>query len=343
MLSQIFIFGLFTNKFKEEYSERTEYLTELKHQLAECRVKIDIELDENAKCKYDELKQKFDILSKSAKIWDKTSAIKNNDNRSMAANSITRTLTVLTQRKITFINAEFDALHFKNQNGSDIFIYPAFAVLFDAKNNFGLVDLSDLNISYSLTNFLEEEGIPTDSKKIGETWAKVNKDGTPDKRFKDNFRIPILEYAEIEFRSNSGIYEVFMFSNTISASNFVEMYDLYINSNYKPNTTEELNTKINHSDNLKSYISQKQTCINGNETEAKEFNDKRIILLSSNSYKIELPDGTIISGHMTKQQDNEEGKSVYLTDKGCPIAVGQEEIFVNAYSTHNAAYIYHIK
>lgn len=229
LLSQIFIVGLFTKKFKELHSEKVDYLTELKQQLAECKVAIDIDIDEGIKGKYDRLKQAFNNLTKSAKIWDKTSAVKNNDNRSAASNSITRTETTLSNQKIEFINADFDALYFKNQNGSDIYIFPAFAVLFDDKNNFGLVDLSELKVSFRTTSFLEEESIPSDSKTIGETWAKVNKDGTPDKRFKGNYKIPIVEYAEIEFKSNSGIYEVFMFSNTNYANAFADAYTNYLN------------------------------------------------------------------------------------------------------------------
>jgi hypothetical protein len=229
LLSQIFIVGLFTNKFKELHSEKVDYLAELKQQLLECKVAIDIDIDENIKGKYDRLKQAFNNLTKSAKIWDKTSAVKNNDNRSAASNSITRTETKLSNQKIEFINADFDALYFKNQNGSDIYIFPAFAVLFDDKNNFGLVDLSELKVSFRTTNFLEEESIPSDSKTISEAWAKVNKDGTPDKRFKGNYKIPIVEYAEIEFKSNTGIYEVFMFSNTNYANAFADAYTNYLN------------------------------------------------------------------------------------------------------------------
>ncbi len=231
VLSRIFIFGFFTKKFEEQHSEKADYLSELKQQLVQCKVTIDIDIDNSIKEKYEKLKRSFDTLTQSARIWDKTSAIKNNDNRSAASNLITRVPTVLSHKIIEFINAEFDALHFKNQNGSDIYIYPAFAVLFDDKNNFGLVDLSDLKISFKTTSFLEDEDVPSDSKTIGETWAKVNKDGTPDKRFKSNYQIPIVEYAEIEFKSNSGIFEVFMFSNTSKALNFVDTYNLYINNN----------------------------------------------------------------------------------------------------------------
>lgn len=227
LISQIFIIGLITKKFKYNLSEKIEYLNELEKQLLECKVNIDIDITAELEQKYQTLKQTFDTLSSCSKIWDKTSAVKNNDNRSAANSSVTRTATSLSYKKVAFINSDFDALHFKNQNGSDIYIFPAFAVLFDDKNNFGLVELKDLEITFGTTGFLEEEGVPHDTKQIGETWAKVNKDGTPDRRFKDNYQIPIVEYGEITFKSNTGIFEVFMLSNTSKALTFVECYNNY--------------------------------------------------------------------------------------------------------------------
>jgi hypothetical protein len=64
---------------------------------------------------------------------------------------------------------------------------------------------------------------------FGETWAKVNKNGTPE-RFKDNYKIPIVDYGEVEFKSNTGINEVFLFSNPTKANNFVEAYKTYIHT-----------------------------------------------------------------------------------------------------------------
>lgn len=234
LLSQIFLIGLFTKKFKERLSEKQAYLNNLKQQLSECKVAIEIDIADDIKNKYESLKTSFTNLATCSKVWDKTSSVINNDNRSAANNSVTRTPTFLAIRKVDFINASFDALHFKNQNGSDIYIYPAFAVVFDDSNSFGLVDLGDLKLSFKRTSFLEEEQIPSDSSIVGETWAKVNKNGTPDKRFKDNYKIPIVDYGEIEFRSNTGINEVFMFSNPTKANNFVETYKTYISPSYVP-------------------------------------------------------------------------------------------------------------
>ncbi|MCA6455524.1 MAG: DUF4236 domain-containing protein [Chitinophagaceae bacterium] len=167
LLSQIFLIGLFTTKFKERLAEKKKYLDDLKQQLSECKVTIEIDIDDSIKSKYENLKNSFADLSTCSKIWDKTSSVANNDNRSAANNSVTRTLTLLTIQKIDFINASFDALHFKNQNGSDIYIYPAFAVVFDDRNSFGLVDLVDLKLSFKQISFLEEEQIPSDTNVVG--------------------------------------------------------------------------------------------------------------------------------------------------------------------------------
>ena len=68
----------------------------------------------------------------------------------------------------------------------------------------------------------------SDSTLIGETWAKVNKDGSRDKRFKDNYKIPIIKYGAIEFISSSGVNEEFVFSKWEAAKSFVNSYKEFV-------------------------------------------------------------------------------------------------------------------
>lgn len=339
LLSQVFLIGLFIKNFKERLIEKKNYLDDLKQQLSECKVNIDIDIEDNIKSEYENLKKTFTNLASCSKVWDKTSSVINNDNRSFANTSVTRTPTFLAIQKIDFVNASFDALHFKNKNGSDIYIYPAFAVVFDDRNSFGLVDLSDLKLSFKTTSFLEEEQIPSDTNVVGETWAKVNKNGTPDKRFKDNYKIPIVNYGEIEFRSNTGINEVFMFSDPTKANNFVEKYKSFIKPSCAPYIIEEKKVESTFFEDTYTFISSNQKGFIGYGSSEKEFHGKRLLNINDNSYKIELPDNTVIEGNLTRQPDK-DGKMIYLTDKGCPIAINGNEIFVNLYQTHEAAYVY---
>lgn len=343
LLSKILLFGFFTNKFKEQLSEKMQYLNNLKQQLSECKVTIDINIDENLKSRYERLRKSFDYLSKSHKIWDTTSSLINNDNRSTANQVVTRESTFLATQRIDFINTDFDALLFKNKNGSDIYIYPAFAILFDDKSSFGIVDLFELNLSFKRTKFLEKEDVSYDTKVVGQTWVKVNIDGTPDKRFKNNYKIPIVEYGEIEFKSYTGVNELFMFSNPIRANNFVETFKSYIAPSYSPYLIEDKIIDRSPFMEPKTYTSSKQTAIIGTNTYDSKFQGKRVLILSSNFYKIELPDNTVISGSLARQPDKENQKNVYLTEKGCPLVIGENTIFVNLLKTHNAAYTFHLE
>jgi hypothetical protein len=54
-----------------------------------------------------------------------------------------------------------------------------------------LSGINELNFQQTYTRFTETSTVPRDSKIIGKTWAKVNKNGTRDKRFKSNYQIPV--------------------------------------------------------------------------------------------------------------------------------------------------------
>ena len=45
-------------------------------------------------------------------------------------------------------------------------------------------------------------------------WLKVNKNGTPDKRYKDNRQIPVCEYGEIQIISGNALDMTIMFSKS---------------------------------------------------------------------------------------------------------------------------------
>ena len=60
---------------------------------------------------------------------------------------------------------------------------------------------------------IEDKAVPKDSQVVGQTWQYVNKSGGPDKRFKNNRRLPICLYGELELHSASGLNTVIMFSN----------------------------------------------------------------------------------------------------------------------------------
>lgn len=108
----------------------------------------------------------------------------------------------------------------QNANGADLYFYPNFVVVWNNKNHFAIIGYNELDLCYSTSRFIEEEGVPKDAVVIDRTWAKVNKNGQPDRRFKDNYQIPIAAYGNIELNTNTGLNERYLFSNDANAAKF---------------------------------------------------------------------------------------------------------------------------
>jgi len=157
----------------------------------------------------------YKTLISCEKIWDITSSVSNNMavSRSAASQSVTRRLVKIGFGNIDIIKSKYEALHFENANGGDLYIYPAFMAIVDSQKKFGLIDIREIDFHFKGQGFLEEEKVPSDAMIVGETWAKVNKDGSPDKRFKGNYKIPICQYGDAEISSKTGLNEAYSFSS----------------------------------------------------------------------------------------------------------------------------------
>lgn len=57
----------------------------------------------------------------------------------------------------------------------------------------------------SESQFIEHEGAPADAKVVSQTWQYVNKDGSPDRRFANNFEIPVCLYGRLHLTTASGM------------------------------------------------------------------------------------------------------------------------------------------
>jgi hypothetical protein len=108
-----------------------------------------------------------------------------------------------------------------------MYFFPERILIFDNKN-VGTINYTDLSINYSNIRFIESGIVPRDSEIIDYTWKYVNKNGSPDKRFKDNVRIPIVKYSEIHFSSKSGLNEVIQLSKANKGSELEKAVSSYI-------------------------------------------------------------------------------------------------------------------
>lgn len=64
----------------------------------------------------------------------------------------------------------------------------------------------------------ERYAVPRDARVIRHVWEKVNRDGSRDKRFKENRQIPICEYAHLDLKVGGSNVGPFQMSNIAAAT-----------------------------------------------------------------------------------------------------------------------------
>lgn len=75
------------------------------------------------------------------------------------------------------------------------------------------VPYDGIHYEYEDFNFIENDWVPKDTTVVGSTWRYVNNDGSPDRRFKNNKRLPICGYGKLKITSKTGLNICLIFSN----------------------------------------------------------------------------------------------------------------------------------
>lgn len=232
-LSYLLLYGLIskgiTEKIKADILEQKEVISELENQIKNCFVNLEIDFDEEFDLKYKNLVATFKNLCNCHKIWDVTSASLQDTvkSRSSAGTLVDKKEVRFGFKNLPDIKYDFDAMFFKNANGADLYFYPNFIVMFSSKHKFAIIGFEELDFYHRSLRFTETGKIPKDSIVIDRTWAKVNKNGTPDKRFKGNYQIPVVKYGEIQLSTITGVNEEYEFSNYEYSEDFADAFKDY--------------------------------------------------------------------------------------------------------------------
>jgi hypothetical protein len=92
--------------------------------------------------------------------------------------------------------------------------------------------------NYASTHFTEAGSIPSDSQIVGHTRARANKDGSPDRRFHENYQIPVAHYGTLLFTSPDGLDVRYLCSHPALAERFVKGWSVFRRSLNNETTTE---------------------------------------------------------------------------------------------------------
>ncbi|MDO8748629.1 MAG: DUF4236 domain-containing protein [Candidatus Omnitrophota bacterium] len=238
VISYLLLFGFFIKWFKNNSRTKKQDAVDVRKVYEDFKLEIDFNLDNQALNEYISLENHYDLLSKSIKIWDVTSS-KENDmikTRSAASSSVTRTPVNFERGQVDYISTKYISLKLNNANGGSLYIYPGFLIMpSKISTAFAIIDFRDLRFEHHTQRFIEEEGVPSDSHVVDQTWRYVNKNGNPDRRFSNNYQIPVVHYYEINFKTEKGLNESYQISNLETGRGFANALEKYCESLKKLN------------------------------------------------------------------------------------------------------------
>lgn len=168
-------------------------------------IKLDYEMDAYYQEKYTERINTWETLNTSQMLWQILGAgnVTNQKVEAGASRTVTRKAIKLSSKVPFFLKTDVKIIALNLQKEKIIILPDKILIIRGTK--IGAEDYDKVSISVSSTEFIEHQFVPRDTEVLCHTWQYVNKNGGPDKRFKDNRQLPVCKYGVIKLRSESGI------------------------------------------------------------------------------------------------------------------------------------------
>ncbi len=234
-IRQNLFYTKFTDQKKEldlllkRHREANDNINAVTSKLENMKAQLVVELDEALQVQYVQVAGAFHDLKNAVKIWDIISSVSNTELKSSGSNTVSREEVNFMLKDYPFIRTAEPAFCLNTATGHDIYIYSAFIMVTTPKDEISLYDIRDVIYHFRPQRFLEDKKtIPADSKIIDNVWFKVNKDGTPDMRFKGNYQTPVVHYGLLNLKINGSAEQLYHVSNLEAAQHFSDEFASYI-------------------------------------------------------------------------------------------------------------------
>jgi hypothetical protein len=224
--AEFFIIRLFTERsipnLVDAANLANDELDEARAHLEGCFVEVDFAFDGGTNESYAALIRAFEDVRTAQRIWDitATAGVDRVRQRTTAFNAITRVPVSFGFSDSEIIRTTYRAMRLGNVGGRDLQIFPGFIMMREASGDFALIEFAEFECQLAQSRFIEEESVPTDAEQVGTTWKRANKDGSRDRRFADNYQIPVMRYGALAFSSPTGLAEVYQVSSYDRAARF---------------------------------------------------------------------------------------------------------------------------
>lgn len=194
-----------------------------------CKKYFEIELNYNFDTDFEDYFSCVNLflseLASNSRLWGilKSYHEENTKYSSGSSSTFARTELILKKQNAKYLksNVEYYCLEYlKNK-----FYFLPDRLLIDSGASVKSLRYSEIQCMFDTINYVEENLVADDTEVIEKTWKYVNKDGSADKRFKDNFQIPICKYGTMHMQSNNGLDILLFFSNCTKTPVLKELYE----------------------------------------------------------------------------------------------------------------------
>jgi len=171
---------------------------------------------------YSQLHEAFAVLSSCSRIWhiEAQGRVVDRKYHAGASGVVKRKQVTLTIGAPPFVKTNINVPLVPV--GKQLLAFmPDRLLVFNSKA-VGTISYSDLTLNVAESRLIEEEALPGDATVVGKTWRYVNKNGGPDRRFKDNREIPICAYEQIHLLSNTGLNEIILVSRRGASNSLIQ-------------------------------------------------------------------------------------------------------------------------
>ncbi len=101
----------------------------------------------------------------------------------------------------------------------NVYFFPDVVLVIDGKQA-GAIAYEQLTVFWDDTLFLESKSVPKDARIVGHSWQFVNKNGGPDRRFKNNHLVPQVLYQEMGLQSPGEFRKILQISQRTERHDF---------------------------------------------------------------------------------------------------------------------------
>ncbi len=180
------------------------------------------DFDEEMEKAYQLLHDRASTVASSARVWHIEAAGRVRDRKyhAGAIDLVRRKPTSIRQAAPPYVKTNISTVAI-GVGRQTLHFLPDRLLVYDS-NGVGAVAYPELQLEAGHTRFIEGDVVPVDAKVIDYTWQYVNKDGGPDRRFKNNRRLPVCLYNELRMRSANGLNELIQLSKADVVEGFVQ-------------------------------------------------------------------------------------------------------------------------